>query len=122
MAHHPLEVDSMRLTDSDAESTVTMPALFIGHGNPLNAIDDTEFSRAWLQLDQTLPTPKAILCVSAHWETDGMQVTARPVPCTIQDFLGVPRPLFEWVSPAPQVSRSGALASGRPWHAVNRSA
>ena len=48
-----------------------MPALFIGHGNPMNAIEDTEFSRAWAEVARSLPKPKAVLCVSAHWETAG---------------------------------------------------
>jgi 4,5-DOPA dioxygenase extradiol len=75
--------------------------LFIGHGSPMNAIEDNEFSREWERLAEIIPLPKAILCISAHWVTTGTYVTAMPNPSTIHDFGGFPKQLFDVQYPAP---------------------
>ena len=78
-----------------------MPAIFIGHGNPLNAVYDNAFSRAWADVGQTLPRPEAIVSISAHWESVGTRVTAMPQPETLYDFQGFPQQLYEKRYPAP---------------------
>jgi 4,5-DOPA dioxygenase extradiol len=71
------------------------PILFIGHGSPTNAIDNNEYTRTWKELGQQLPTPKSIVCISAHWQTVGTQITSLLRPQTIHDFSGFTRKLFE---------------------------
>jgi 4,5-DOPA dioxygenase extradiol len=84
---------------------MTLPVLFLGHGSPMNAIEDNAFSRGWAELATRLPRPRAILCVSAHWETRGIAVSGAVSPETIHDFFGFPQTLFDLRYGAP----------GAPW-------
>ena len=84
-----------------ANAPEKMPVLFMGHGNPMNAIEDNRFSRTWQTIGQGLPRPEAIVVVSAHWETAGSSVTAMPKPATLYDFHGFPQTLYDLTYPAP---------------------
>lgn len=86
---------------SELPSTGLMPVLFLGHGSPMNAIEENIFVQGFRRVAMEIPKPQAILVVSAHWETRGTQVTAMPKPPTIHDFGGFPRELYEQQYPAP---------------------
>jgi 4,5-DOPA dioxygenase extradiol len=99
-----------------------MPALFVGHGSPMNAIEDNAVTRTWREVAARLPRPRAILCISAHWESRGVFVCAAEKPKTIHDFYGFPQALFDVTYGAPGdpalAGRVCEIVKGVPVHAT----
>ncbi|MEZ5030270.1 MAG: 4,5-DOPA dioxygenase extradiol [Saprospiraceae bacterium] len=114
-----------RLTEHLQQDDHLMPVLFIGHGSPMNGIEINDFSTSWAALGKTIPQPKAVLCVSAHWLTKGTAVTAMETPRTIHDFGGFPKALFDVQYPVPgdpelaretiQTIRKTSVAEDHDW-------
>ena len=107
-----------------SERVPHMPAIFVGHGSPMNALGG-DYARTWCELGDSLPRPKAILCVSAHWYVEETAITAMSQPRTIHDFYGFPKPLYDIHYPAPGdawlVERvTDLLAPVRPWPGMQK--
>ena len=96
-----MELSDLRNLSNSFSSSDMMPVLFVGHGSPMNGIENNDFSKTWQSLPKQLPKPSAIICISAHWLTQGTYITAMDKPKTIHDFGGFPEPLYQVQYAAP---------------------
>lgn len=92
---------AMTALKNNSSNNQRMPAVFIGHGSPMNALANTAFTKHLTALGESIPRPKKILMISAHWMTKGVQLQASPTPKMIYDFYGFPEPLYQIKYPAP---------------------
>ena len=104
-------------------SEAALPVVFVGHGNPMNALEHNRYTETWAALGAALPRPRAVLCVSAHWYTNASAVTAMAAPRTIHDFFGFPDELFAFEYPcpgAPDVAALVAEVAAPQWVGLDR--